>query len=67
VLDSNGKIVFTNDWKLRYHGTDSGQYASDQAQPPFTTTWGKYTEFRLDNAPNTTKAFYASLREIQRP
>jgi hypothetical protein len=66
VFDSNGKIVFTNDWKLRYHGIDSGQYGLDQAKPQFTTTWGKYTEFRLDNAPNMTKAFYTSLREIQR-
>jgi hypothetical protein len=66
-FDGNGNIVINNDWKLRYHGIDTGQYGIDNTKPPFTTTWGKYTEFRMDNAANATKAFYGSLREIQRP
>lgn len=71
----NGKLVTDNDWLLRYHGIDDGQFGSKndgkKGQPktkdPFLKCHGAYTEFRMDNADGETKAFCASLREIQRP
>jgi hypothetical protein len=65
----NGKIVTDNDWLLRYHGIDKGQFGSNKApktKPPFLKTHGNLTEFRMDNADKNTKAFCASIREIRR-
>lgn len=65
----NGKLLTENDWKLRYHDTDEGQFkkpTAPKAKPPFLETHGKLTEFRMDNASKNTKAFCASVREIQR-
>lgn len=64
----NGKLVSNNDWKLRYIGIDSGQFKSRKVpstNPVFKTNWGKYMEFRMDNADRQTTAFGASLREIK--
>ncbi|MGI0034042.1 MAG: hypothetical protein ACRD97_12340 [Nitrososphaeraceae archaeon] len=70
-VDNNGNLVTNNDWKLRYHGKDTGKgngkYGGGDRKDPFTTTWGKLTEFRTDNADEETKAFCASNREIRRP
>lgn len=70
-VDNNGNLVTNNDWKLRYHGKDTGKddgkYGGGDRKKPFTTTWGKLTEFRMDNADKETKAFCASIREIRRP
>lgn len=64
----NGKIVTSNNWLLRYHGIDHGQFNKDPiTKPPFLTCFGGYTEFRMDNVDKNTKAFCASLREIQKP
>lgn len=66
----NGKLVTNNNWLLRYHGIDKGQFGSrriPKTKPPFLKTHGSLTEFRMDNADEKTKAFCASLREIRRP
>ncbi|HEY7228244.1 MAG TPA: hypothetical protein VH481_08975 [Nitrososphaeraceae archaeon] len=64
----NGKLVPGNNWLLRYHGMDNGQFGNTpKTKPPFLETHGDYTEFRMDNADINTKAFCASLREIRRP
>jgi len=71
----NGKLVTGNNWLLRYHGIDHGQFAAkkegQKKQPktkdPFLECHGGYTEFRMDNADENTKAFCATLREIRRP
>jgi len=66
----NGKLVSTNDWKLRYHGFDEGQFKNKKSpatNPIFKTNWGKYMEFRMDNADKQTIAYCASLREIRLP
>ena len=65
----NGKLVTDNNWLLRYHGIDRGQFGSKKlpgTEPPFLKTHGSLTEFRMDNADENTKAFCASLREIRR-
>lgn len=74
-IDENGNLVPGNNWLLRYHVTDEGQFASKKegkkespkTKKPFLECHGGYTEFRMDNAPKNTKAFCASLREIRRP
>lgn len=68
----DGKLVTENAWKLRYHDIDTGQFGkngdnpSETTDPPFLQTFGKYIEFRMDNAVEGTKAFCASVREIRR-
>jgi len=54
----------SNIWNLRYKGIDTGRYGKAKGKKPFLTTWGKYIEFRMDNVPEETKAFFASVREI---
>lgn len=70
----NGRLLTDNNWLLRYHGIDTGvgegnfgTNGAPRTKPPFLKTHGKLTEFRMDNAPENTKAFCASVREIQRP
>jgi hypothetical protein len=67
----NGKLVTGNNWLLRYHGIDDGtnftSKKNPRTDPPFLECHGDYTEFRMDNADEKTKAFCASLREIRRP
>jgi hypothetical protein len=67
-LDENDNVIPGN-WLLRYHGTDEAQFVdkdNPRTKPPFLTCHGNYTEFRMDNAVEDTKAFCASLREIKR-
>jgi hypothetical protein len=71
----NGKFITKNNWLLRYHGIDNGQFKKEKdgekgkphTKDPFLTCHGPYTEFRMDNAHKDTTAFCASLREIRRP
>jgi hypothetical protein len=67
----NGKLVTNNNWLLRYNGIDDGKKFRSKKNPrtnsPFLECHGDYTEFRMDNADEKTKAFCASLREIRRP
>ena len=66
----NGELITDNNWLLRYHRIDKGQFKNDDLPdtvPPFLTCHGDYTEFRMDNADKDTLAFCATIREIQRP
>lgn len=68
----DGEVVTENAWKLRYHDIDTGQIGKngdnhvETTDPPYLETFGKYIEFRMDNAVKDTKAYCASVREIRR-
>ena len=63
------QLVTENNWLLRYHGTDTGQYGENKnkrkTKEPFFECFGKLIEFRMDNADESTKCFFASAREVK--
>lgn len=66
----DGHLVTENNWHLRYHGTDTGQYGENKnkrkTKEPFLESFGKLIEFRMDNADENTACYYASAKEVKR-
>ncbi len=57
-----------NQWRKWYSILDAGQFGGPSKPntiPPFRTTNGNVTQFRMDNADRDTKARFASVREIK--